>query len=329
MLHLLAMIAAIRPADAAPTEWRSALGGHVDPRGEGIFELGVRKGDLSAEFLTSGLSARWEPDAGPGGAWLDLHTEHGTVGRMHDPWSSGTPAPERAVRASRVGLDGGWSARTRHGLTARVDAFASRFWFAQTTPGGGAAPPARTLLGGDLTLGWQSNTAAVLLSGGADWSPEDEAASPHVRGRAWSRPDQEFAPTADLRVGWAEGQDRLTRTRVGGLDPSMVPIAGAALGEFWVEDYVALRLGPTWRTATRTLGFFADAASIAGLQRGTAEHIVPWQVVWGVGASASWRPADGPWIFDLDAGLAPGAPRADDSLPWAVRLVVGSDWRSW
>lgn len=59
------------------------------------------------------------------------------------------------------------------------------------------------------------------------------------------REGQWFAllPRFELRAGWARGQDRVLRTRLGGLNPYVVPLAGAAWAEWLVERYVAGRAG--------------------------------------------------------------------------------------
>jgi hypothetical protein len=164
---------------------------------------------------------------------------------------------------------------------------------------------------------------------GADPAGEAAIRAPHVHGALTWLPDTRVGPVAlaprvELRAGAAAGQDDLLRTRVGGLNPWVVPLAGAAWAEWWVEDYAAARLGATvgaGETGPRALGFrvspFADLAAFEDDRPGADAAL-------GLGLGLrAWR---GRLFVDATGGYAPTIPRAEGLGRGSLWFSLGWDW---
>ncbi len=191
------------------------------------------------------------------------------------------------------------------GVSERVYLFFARS--AATTI---AAPGPTSLLTVDGVIGRYTRESHVWLRGGFDLQGVD--AQPHVALEATWRPALEVAPRAELRAGWARGQTFLTRTRLGGLNPYVVPLAGAAWAEWWVESYVAGRAGVSWKNRWAEAGLLVDAAAFDG------------RVVSGFAALGrfTWRR----FFVDTTLGWAPFIPRQPGISPVSLWLLFGSDW---
>ena len=136
--------------------------------------------------------------------------------------------------------------------------------------------------------------------------------------RVGPRPLGKLQPFGNrIRVaGVAEGTDDLTSTRLGGLNPYVVPLAGAFWGEFWVEDYAAARVGPRWQTERARLALLADLATFDGQQQ--------------AGVAVDTRLTFGDRAFVAAAlGVAPGLERAcSGRTTWATpHCSPSTAWR--
>jgi hypothetical protein len=118
-----------------------------------------------------------------------------------------------------------------------------------------------------------------------------------------------------LHAGSAANVDDVTATRVGGLTPYAVPLAGAAWAEFHAEDYVAFQLGP----------------EVGGSQRGlTWQASLTVDSVWfdhrrelGFGARGKYTHRGR--FIELALGYAPWLERPG-SVAMAGWVLVGADW---
>jgi hypothetical protein len=193
-------------------------------------------------------------------------------------------------------------------------------------PTGAAPPDARAVGTVDAIVGWYTPAARGWARAGVDIATTDATAlrAPHLVGAFAWMPDWRaggvaLAPRVELHAGIAENQDDLLRTRLGGLNPWVVPLAGAAWAEWWVEDYAAARLGGTvgaGEPGAKQVGVrvspFVDLATFDGDAAAG----------FGLGVRA-WR---GRLFADLTGGVAPWIPRQDNVGRTSVWFAVGWDW---
>jgi hypothetical protein len=254
-------------------EWHVEAGREIataDSRGP--INVGVRTSSWAAELLTDTLEVRWTPERQGGRAWLAARGEALFAHVLNGRWQQGAPAPETAVWASYAGLEGGALWYLPYGLyvggqgVARgcvlgekeggldldeplpdgVDLPTSPFW--QVSP--------------ELVAGVWSERASAWVAAGAHVRQDRIIPSVRLEGRA--DVGERWGAEARLWAGAAEGADDVVRTRLGGLNPYVVPLAGAFWGEHWVEDYAAARLSPRWVQGPVRWALYADAAWFDG-----------------------------------------------------------------
>jgi len=316
-LLLGAIAAPVHAAPWGPWQGRAALGGELSTTSFGIFDLGLRKGPLSLELLTDTLDIHFSPSLRSGRAWVGLRVETFAAGLMISPWTDGAPDPSRAWNAGYGGLDGGW----QHYLPAHFyvglqgSARAYLFWARESTT---LAPPGLTpVFSAEAVIGHYTEESHIQLRAGGD--AELDRIAPHVYAEASLRPNWAIAPRIELRAGWAMNQDAILRTRLGGLNPYVVPLAGAAWAEFWVENYVALRAGPSLRTALPGRGphslELALVGDVVGFDGRTAV---------GFAALSTWKYRR--LFLNASLGWAPWLPRQGNVPAIAGFLLFGADW---
>lgn len=251
----------------------------------------MRRGPWSASWLTDTLDARYAPEFDRGKAWVGLRVEAFAAGLLVVPWKDGAPDPDNARIAGYAGPDAGVQRYLSHGLYVGAQGTVRPWWFG-ATPGGDALPV--TLVAtAEGVAGWYKPFAQAEIDAGADLEPG--RLMPHARLSAQVLRPKGWSPLASVRAGWGANQDALTTTRLGGLSPYVVPLAGAAIAEFRVEDYAATRLGAAWTSDTVRVALFADGAWYDGSTAvgfGSAAHLV-----------------HGPWFTDLAVGYSPWLPR--------------------
>ena len=337
----------------APNTWRFVNGGELDgvpglaSQYHGILDFGWRRGPWSAELMTDTLDVRFSPAWERGRAWVGLRGAGFAANMWIAPWTDGAPDPARALAVAYVGPDFGAQRYLPGGLYVGAEGFARHHVFLRYLGGAasggaasggaaaaGAAPPPPALwLRGDAVAGlYRESGPQLRVAAGADWDPVPYGApevAPHVNGSLRWRPGWAVAPIVAGWAGWAQGQDDLTSTRVGGLTPYHPPLGGAAWAEFWVEDYAVGSLGLSWlRPAERS---FVDDALIDSHDGWRVEAAAQLATVddgaLGFELRASWwRP---PWFAELRGGYAPGLTRQGDHLPLAVFYAVGFNWTEW
>ncbi len=291
-------------------EWQFSLGGEINDAPHGTLDLSWRREALRAELLTDTLQISWNPESERGRWWVAARAEGRGAGLMPAPWTDGAPDPTRALTASYVGSQGGWLRYLPHGLYAGAAGHARLYTFGALSETTIEVPGTTPWLNADAIVGWWTSSVNGWIRAGADWL--GEGLSPHVAGELNAQPDWTLAPRAELRAGWAEGQTIVNRTRLGGLNPYVVPLAGAYWAEWWVEDYVALRTGPIWSADTWRAEVTVDAVWFDG------------QTALGFGAEARYQPSL--WFGELAGGYAPWIPRQDGLAPASVWFLVGRSW---
>jgi hypothetical protein len=228
---------------AATITCLAAVGGQInaDPHGELTLSLGGPRARLG--WYTDTLLARAEAERPQGRGWAELGGQFAGAGLLAWPWRDGAPAPEAALFASTLGGEVGAQRYLPAGLYLG-GTLSLRRWRFSAVEGSTAAPPEPRNIAQAELIGGLYRSEAVHLWGRAGLSQEGPQSAPHLVGEARYQPiDRRIGPHLRLSAGLAEGQTDRTTTRLGGLNPHVVPLAGAGWGEWWVEDYAALRVG--------------------------------------------------------------------------------------
>ena len=291
-------------------QWRAALGAHIEPQTHGVFDLGLKKDELSIELLTDTLDIRWAAKRPQGHWWAAARGEALIAGLMSTPYRAGAPAPDRGLFASYVGAEAGGVLHLPAGLWAGLDGAAKVFFFGATSTTKIPVPPTARLFTAAAQLGWWSPWLNLRVRAGADL--RDDTVAPFARLVGALEPKWWLAPHVKVHAGISDGQDAITQTRVGGLSPYAVPVAGSGWAEWWVDDYAAVRAGPrvSWSSGHATV--FGD---LVFFDRQRAE---------GIGVEA--RQTYGAWFAEVAAGYAPRIPRAPGVGRFGAWLRVGRQW---
>lgn len=246
-------------ASANELEFRATGGGQIDSDPHGTVDLGVRRGALSAQLFTDTLDLRFAPESAGGRFFVAARGEALAAGLLASPWTAGAPDPSRSLWASYAGLEGGFVRYLPNGFWAGAQASARAYWFEARAETRVPVPSPTSLVTGEVIAGSFSPDLAAWIRAGVD--VEGLSPSPHVAVEATYRPSATVAPRLEVRAAWAKNQSDLTRTRLGGLNPYVVPLAGAAWAEWRVESYVAARAGITWSTRWTEVGALCDVAA--------------------------------------------------------------------
>lgn len=338
------------PSHAA--EWRTMIAGEINADPHGALDVGWRSGDWQVQLITDTLDVRWQPEHERGRSWVAARAEAGAAGLMISPWADGAPAPEAALTAFYAGAEGGRVWYLRDGLYVGGDAQARWWWFGALDGTDRAVPGAQPRGEAAAFAGWWSEDGQAWLRAGAHVAPEagrvgldsplfarapgdpihavlltsgGQGVQPFLQLVAKARPAEwTVAPRAELRAGWSQGQDAVSRTRLGGLNPYVVPLAGAAWAEFWVDTYAAARLGPSLQAGPFRIDPVVD---LAVWQSATdwGGHPASDPVTRAAGLGLLTRVQPNRLRVDLDAGVSPWLPRAE-GIAWSVWTSVSVDW---
>ncbi len=303
------------------------LGGDISVDGHGDVNISLAQGPWSVALQTDTVDLRWAPTQPRGRAWVGLRFASFAAQMVISPWSEGAPNPAAALNGMYAGLDAGkiwyFSQGTYGGLT-----FTGRWYrFSGRENTEIAVPEARWVLTPLAVLGWWSPEAELRLSLGADFEARGVAPQLSFYGK-WA-PSGRIMPELAVQAQVAEGQDWLTTPRIGGLNPYVVPLAGAAWAEFRAEDYASLCFGPVlslggehWSFRTGPLG---DLVWWQGEQVQGVGELPGERVELGLG----WknRFAYRRFFSELDGGYAPTVER-QDGVAWSLWARVGVDWES-
>ena len=303
---------AVSAEELRPWEWRGSFGGEFGSTSHGTFDLGVRRGPFVIELLSDTLEVRWAPESATGRWWVALRGEAIAAGLMISPWTNGKPDPSRDLYAGYLGGDAGWIHYVSP-LYLGVHGMLREYFFAGNSDTTIAVPDPATLATLEAVVGRYVPGFHVWMRGGVDVRPGAQTVlQPHLAGEATIRPELELAPAVELRAGWASGQDFITLTRVGGLNPYVVPVAGAGWAEWWVQNYVAARLGINWRGPRLELGALADVAIFdSGFHAGFAVR-------------GGWH--QGRYSLDAELGYAPWIARGPEVDRISFYLLAAMAW---
>ena len=312
----LVMFGALRAEEPAPEaaprwEYTAQGGAQVGASSFGIVTLGARRGPVSVTLFTDTLDVRYGPEWERGRAWVGARAQFGgTAGMMMAPWTDGAPDTSRARMAFYEGLDGGALRYLPGGLYAGGQVNARLYQLSAQGMSVSDGVSQRRILSTDALVGlWRPQVQGYARIG---LDVSDVGLSPHATVDVHAEGPWRLAPVVELRAGIAESQDELNLSRLGGLNPYVVPLAGAAWAEWWVEDYAALRVGPRLTAGSFELALMSDLAVFDG-QRAV-----------GFAALGGWKKARR--FVDLSVGYAPWIPRQDDVGRVSVYVLGGVDW---
>ncbi|MES2638030.1 MAG: hypothetical protein V4850_01050 [Myxococcota bacterium] len=315
----------------APLEWHASAGGQIDSDSHGDVNLGLRTGAWSFVLRTDAPEITWAPSDERGRAWVTARGHAFAAGLFISPWADGAPDPEQALRAASVGAEAGWVGYGPAGIYAGGRAAIDGVFFGEQPSTTVAVPDARAVVTMDAIAGlWRPGFSAWARAG-VDFIAVDGRGvrAPHLVGELHWLPALHvgtvaLAPRVEAWAGVADAQDDLLHARIGGLNPWVVPLAGAAWAEWWAEDYAAVRIGPTvgvGEPGAGTLGVrvspFVDLATFGG---GTGDSGSAAGVGLGVRA---WR---GRLFADVTGGYAPWIERQTGISRASVWVSLGWDW---
>lgn len=303
---------------AAPWTWHAEAGAQVDSDPHGVINAGVAKDSFALELLTDTLEIWWRPDRASGRAFLGLRAEGYASQLFISPWTRGERDRSRAFIVPHLGLSAGFVEYLGAGFYAGLRGSARGFLFIRRSEETLAEKPDPTfVLTPEAVLGWWSPDASFELSGGGD--VRDGFVSGRAELRASYRPGYWIAPRLELFAGAGTNQDDLTKTRIGGLNPYVVPLAGAAWAEWWVEDYAALRAGVEVRWSFGSVALLADTAIFDDETRGER-----FRDPWAAGFALHSRIWFGTFFADASFGYAPWIERSDPLRRLSGWISIGT-----
>ena len=306
---LLALCSLAAPARAAEWEWRASGGAQLDSSSHGVFDLGFRKGPYSIQLYTDTVELRWGPSDSKGRGWIAARGQLLAAGLFISPWQDGAPDIGRSRNGYYGGADGGY-VRYLGPIYAGGQIGERLYFLGASRDQSTAAVGPISLFTADLVLGHYRPDLHLWMRAGVD--VQGTAISPHVQGELTYRPTMLLAPRLEIRAGWARDQTDIERTRLGGLNPYVVPLAGAAWAEWWVEDFAAMRLGLTLLTSHVEVGVVGDAAAFDGAT--------------AVGVAALLRGKWRRWFAEATVGYAPFIVRQEGISRLSAFVLVGTGW---
>ena len=157
----------------------------------------------------------------------------------------------------------------------------------------------------------------------ANPDPRNDPAAMIPQARQWALFGVPIADCArfelEERAGIGFGEDDLSRVRIGGQNPYVIPIPGAPWAAWLTDAYVSARAAlPIDLGAGLELGPTLAAAWLRDPDRAGSETM---GAVWGAGATAQWW--RGPWQIDVRGGVSPTWTAARDALAWSAWVSAG------
>jgi hypothetical protein len=307
---------------AAPWTWHAEAGGQLDVDPHGVVNAGLASDDFALELLTDTLELWWRPRHESGRAYLGLRAQGYASQMFVSPWTRGEKDRSRAFIVPHLGLAGGFVEYLGAGFYAGLRGSARGFLFIRRSGDTLADKPDPTfVITPEAVLGWWSKEASFEIRGGGDL--RDGFVSGRVELSASYRPEWTIGPRIELAAGAGHLLDDLTKARVGGLNPYVVPIAGAAWAEWWVEDYAALRAGLEARWSWGSLALVLDGALLDDETRGE-RFLDPWAAGFGL-LSRIWF---GTFFADASIGYAPWIERHSGLERLSGWLLIGTTSRA-
>lgn len=321
---------ATAPAEANSDPWELSFeaGGQIDPQPFGVANATLRRGPLTLRLITDTLEAELGEGTGGGRWWVKARVQGFASQLLVGPWRDGGPDPESALVSPHVGAEVGYVHHLPAHFYLGASAFARWFWFFAGRDNPGPAPDPTFWVSPTAMVGWwRGPELRAALQGGIDVSEGLSSQDPFRNdGDVYVAPKIAFegvfvpaegivVPRVELRAGWAREQGRLVRTRLGGLNPYVVPLAGAGWAEFLVQEYAVLRAGPNvrWDLGGGVTGHVALVADLAAFD---GQQELAFALLSHTGFARGW-------FVDATVGWAPFIDRASGVLRASGWLLVG------
>lgn len=307
---------------ASPWTWSAEVGGQLDSDPHGVLNGSLSSGELSLELWTDTLALWWRPELESGRAFLGVRAQ-GYAGEMFiSPWTRGAEDPSRAFIVMQAALHAGWIEYLGAGFYTGVQGSARGYLFRRRSERTTVeAPGPELVLTPEALIGWWSPDARAELAGGVD--VRDDFVSSRARFELTIEPQAwVVGPLVRVTAGLGHLQDDLTKTRLGGLNPHVVPLAGAAWAEWWVEDFAAVRAGPKVRWSWGDVAAVIDAAVFDDQTHGER-----FQDRWALGLALLGRFRFYGFFVDAAVGYAPFIERQPDVLRFSSWILIGTEAR--
>ncbi len=281
---------------AASTGWTISgeVGAQLDSQPFGVVNVNFVRGPLQLRLITDTVEVRYEPIDRKRRWWVMGRVQAFATQMLFAPWEAGQPDSANALISPHVGAEAGYVFHLPYGFYAGAQGFGRVLFFFDGSGEGSADPPdpAYWLSPEGVVGWWRSPQRYAYLHGGADFYDGSSAAKIAFEGVFV--PPGWLAPYVALYAGAAEGQNDVTRTRLGGLNPYVVPLAGAGWAEFRVEDYAVGRFGPQLDWGRGRAALVADLATFDGRREATFAFIgrVDFLRRWYLDVSLGY----GPWL---------------------------------
>jgi hypothetical protein len=242
---------------ATPWTWHAEGGGQLDTDPHGVLNAGLSTDKFAVELLTDTLELWWRPWRESGRAWLGLRAQGYASQMFVSPWTRGEKDRSRAFIVPHLALHGGIVEHLSDGLYVGVRGSIRGYLFFRRSEATTAPKPDPTfVITPELFVGLYDDLAFEMS---ASCDVRDGFVSGRIETRASYRPKWTIAPRLEVSGVLGHQLDDLTKTRVGGLNPYVVPLAGAAWAEWWVETYGAARIGLEARWSWGSVAFVTDA----------------------------------------------------------------------
>ena len=300
-----------------PIEWYATFGGDVGPDSHGDVNLGIRKGPYSLSLQTDTLDVRGEFEGSHGKSWVGARYAAFAAEMLITPWKDGAPDPASALNAMYGGLDAGFLRYASQGFYGGLQGYGRYYYFYENATTEIAVPEPRVVVAPELVGGRWTPDVHLKATLGLHLSP-DMPVAPHLRMDVHMQPAKGwFAPLVESTVVIAENQDNLITTRVGGLNPYVVPLAGAAWAEFHAEDVASLRVAPQFRGSLGQVGLVLGPGVDVVWLGGTGGE----SGIFFDGSLGYKR-----FFTDLSAGWSPSIERQEGVGAWGGWLRFGWGW---
>ncbi|MFT6162955.1 MAG: hypothetical protein ACJATT_003809 [Myxococcota bacterium] len=298
---------------AFASDWEASalIGGEFNTDSHGILAAGLRSGPVSILYNTDTLSAVVEEEGERGRWWAQVKGQAGVAGMFPFPWTDGAKDPSMGLSAYTLGAEVGAVRYLGHGLYGGGWAGVHYWAFAPTNATFIAVPDGRPVLTSRAVVGYWSKPLTADVQGG--FSIDAGELVPQLSAVVAVHTSGFFRPIAEIRAGVSSNVTPITATRLGGLNPYVVPLAGAAWAEFRVDDYAVARLGPGVASERWRAGLFADLAWFDGRE--------------AVGIGSLGSVSGGPWTVTVIGGVAPWLERPS-GVAGTVYAAVEHEWRS-
>jgi hypothetical protein len=306
----------------APWTWHAEAGAQVDGDPHGVVNAGVANDDFAVELVTDTIEMWWRPAHEGGRAFLGLRAQGYASQLFVSPWTRGAKDRSRALVVPHAEIAAGAVEDLGAGFYAGVRGSAKAFWFfARSDDTSVPVPEPTFVITPEASLGWWSERASFEVTAGAD--VRDGFVSGRAELRVEWRPRWIVGPRIELDAAAGHLLDDLTKARVGGLNPYVVPVAGAAWAEWWVEDYAAARAGPEVSWSWGSVALVTDAAVFDDETRG-ARFIDPWAVGFALLSEVRF----GTFFASAALGYAPWIERQEGAVRISGWLLLGTSARA-